>query len=247
MAEVRDAPEWLSVGTTCRPAAPRTLAAAAGALRSLQALVPGRITRQRWVRYRIDLAHTAPPPPDVRLARLTPEIVAQLRCHPDAAQNQLRSGLRFWDLGLTGAFIWTGEEGPLCMQWLLTPEDNPRLKALAEWAGMYPPLARGCGRVENLFAFSNVRRKGVATLFEYALYEEARRSGLTSLLTHIHESNVSARRWADKTGWQEIGTITRYQLDVPGLRGRSVCLHRGAASDGAVLHGELGSVARATA
>src|SRR5947207_10158540 len=81
------------------------------------------------------------------------------------------------------------------------------------------------GQVENLYAFSTARRRGVATQFEYALYHEARRVGLRELVTHIHEANAAARGWAERTGWRPYGTITRYQLDVRALGAYAIFLH----------------------
>jgi len=98
---------------------------------------------------------------------------------------------------------------------------------------MYPPLVANVGQVENLYAFSTARRKGVATQFEYALYHEARRAGLRELVTHIHEANAAARGWAERTGWRPYGAITRYQLDVQGLGAYAVYLH--SSSDRAAL------------
>jgi len=117
------------------------------------------------------------------------------------------------------------QEQPLCIQWLLTDTDRPRLRTLDEWAGMYPPLVANVGQVENLYAFSTARRRGVATQFEYALYHEARRVGLRELVTHIHEANAAARGWAERTGWRPYGTITRYQLDVRALGAYAIFLH----------------------
>jgi GNAT superfamily N-acetyltransferase len=191
------------------------------------AALPRRVAAQRWIRYRIDLTGALPPvSPDVRLTRVTDDFIDMLRHHPEQAKNRVRSALRFWDRGMRRAYVWLSDEGPLCMQWLLTQADGSRIHRLGEWAGMYPPLAPHTGQVENLFAFANVRKRGVATQFEYALYHTARRLGLTQLVTHIHESNSAARDSADRTGWQRCGTITRYLVDLPGLRSRGVFVHR---------------------
>ena len=37
---------------------------------------------------------------------------------------------------------------------------------------------------------------------------------------------TAARAWADRTGWRRCGTITRYQVDLPGLRAHALYLHR---------------------
>jgi GNAT superfamily N-acetyltransferase len=162
----------------------------------------------------------------VCLKPITDRFIQCLETHVDRDQNQLRSGLRFWEHGLRRAYVWRDESGPLCMQWLLTKPDNALLRTLPEWAGMYPPLQDGWGQVENLFAFSTARRKGVATQFEYALYHVARDLGLSGLITHIAEGNQAARGWADRAGWQAYGVIVRYRVDLPVLRTLPLYLHR---------------------
>jgi GNAT superfamily N-acetyltransferase len=186
---------------------------------------------ERWIRYRIALSPglmaLSPGMPDstVRLQPVTSEIIDSLRRHPDHDANQLKSGFKFWALGLGQGYVWMDDAGPLCIQWLLSSADNPRLDELREWAGLYEPLPDGSGRVENLYAFSTARGKGIATRFEFALYAEAGRLGLKRLLTHIHEANDAAHAWAGRTGWRRYGTVTRYSFDVPGLRDRPVFRH----------------------
>ncbi len=220
--------EWLGVGRSCVALNPPLKACVTAGLALARPALADRLVTQHWVRYAIDLGAPPPAPPEVRLTPVTDALIAALRTHRDHRENQLVSGFRFWDRGLRGAWVWTGDEGPLCIQWLMTPRDNARLPALGEWAGMYPPLPEGTGRVENLFTFSTVRRKGVATMFELALFEEARRLGLTRIVTHIAADNVSANRWAERMGWALHGTITRYQVDAPWVRRAMIYVHRDA-------------------
>ncbi|MFI5235123.1 MAG: GNAT family N-acetyltransferase [Gemmatimonadales bacterium] len=219
-----DVGEWLCVGPYCWEATPALLAFAAATLHALAAVIPTRVRVRRWARYRVDLDQ-APPPPDIPLTPVTEELLPLLEEHAGVDADQLNSGLRFWRHGLRRAYVWLGEDGPRCVQWLLTRPDAPQLRTLEAWAGMYPPLRPQWGQVENLFTFPAARQKGVATQFEYALYREARRAGVSRLLTHIYEQNSAARGWADRTGWRQCGNITRYEFDLPGLRRSSVCLH----------------------
>jgi hypothetical protein len=222
---IADLGDWLGLGPYCWEATPFLLAGVTTCLGVVSTAFSERVLTERWIRYRIDLADDLPASPDVHLTPVTDEIIRALRQHPDHAENQLMSGFKFWDRGLRRAFVWMEQDQPLCIQWLLTNADRSRLRALDEWAGMYPPLVPTVGQVENLFAFSTARRRGVATQFEYALYDEARRAGLRVLVTHIHEANAAARGWAERTGWHPFGTITRYRLDVRGLRAYAVYLH----------------------
>lgn len=217
--------EWVCAGQRCHTMGPVLRTTVTSLCRTAQAVAPGRVEADRWVRYTIALDHTAPPPPEVTLAPVTDAMIAELRGHPDQHADQLRSGLRFWDHGLRRAYLWQVDGAPACIQWLLLQGDIGSLHALGEWGGMYAPLPDRCGQVENLFAFSTARGKGVATRFEFALFHVAREMGLEGLVTHIHEGNAAARAWAGRTGWREYGLITRYHADVPGLRGLNVCLH----------------------
>ncbi len=201
------------------------VATADRSFRALRAAAGRRVERSEWVRYRIDLAATPDPGP-VTLVPVTDEHIASLRAHADREQNQLVSGFRFWDLGLRRALLWLDAGEPVCIQWLLTPEDNPALRALPEWAGLYLPLSPGTGQVENLFTFSSARRRGAATMFEYALYRVAAAAGLRRLVTHIAASNDAANAWARKTGWVVSGSISRWTVDARGIRRLPVCLHR---------------------
>ena len=153
----QDLREWLCLGRACCRARLPLRVGATAVLRLARAAFPRHVLRQRWIRYEIDLADTPPPPPHVRLTRVTDPIIGELRQRPDRAETNLKAGLRFWDEGLRRAYIWLGADGPLCIQWLLLPEDNSQLRRLSDWSGMYPPLPRGTGQVDHLFAFSAAR------------------------------------------------------------------------------------------
>ena len=217
---------WICVGSRSWRMPPWLQGVVAGLLVVLGKATLGRVSVHRWARYVIHPAEVPPlrsPAPE--LTPVTDEIIGQLRRHPDHDQNQLRSGLRWWDQGLRRAYIWIEAEGPLCVQWLVTREDTAKLKSLGEWASMYPPLPEGRGQVENLFAFRNTRRPGVGVLFLHGTYQVQRRAGLREVITHIAEENTAARSLSERTGWLRYGTVTRFQVGLPGLRGLIVCLH----------------------
>lgn len=219
--------DWFCVGQYRRRVTPSLLDLFSKGLSVSSKMLPGRVVPQQWRLYRIRLIERATAEVSVpRLMPVTEDIITQLRSHPDHNQNHLRSGLNFWDHGFRHAYVWLGSEGPLCIEWLLTEADNDRLRTLPNWAGMYRPLSAGQGQLENLFTFSNVRRRGIATQFAYGMYEVARRAGLRDLVTHIYEKNQPANAWAQRTGWRSDGCITRYQLDFPGLRASPMYVHR---------------------
>ena len=223
--------EWVCVGPHCWPAAPALLRSVAAVLRAFSALLPRRIRVRRWARYHVNLEQV-PPPPAIELTLLTADLLPVLERYAGEGADQFLSGMRFWRHGLQRAYVWLSDDGPRCMQWLLAPPDAPRLRTLDAWAGMYPPLRPRWGQVENLFTFPQARQKGIATQFEYALYAEARRTGMCELMTHIHEDNTAARGWADRTGWKQCGSIVRYEFDLPGLRESTICLHEASPAPG---------------
>ena len=235
--------DWLGMGRSCHVLPPLTSTGVAAGLHAVRTVLPRRVTAEYWIRYRLHLADVPAPAADVRLTEVTDDVVATLRTHPDHTANQLRSGLRFWDQGFRRAYVWIAGDEPLCIQWLLTREDAPLLRGLGEWAGMYPRLPADCAQVENLHTFSGARRKGVATQFEFALCALARDAGYDDLVTHIYADNAAARGWAERMGWQSYGMITRYGLDLPGLRRYGVFLVGNGATPGATaspLNGSQG-------
>jgi L-amino acid N-acyltransferase YncA len=172
----------------------------------------------RWVRFHIDLASAPSAPSDVRLTLIDDDVLAGLRAHSDAEDLACSSGLRFREFGMHDGFAWIDAGEPLCSMWLLTERDNAALAAMPEWADMYPPLAHGAGQVEKIWTYTTARHRGVATTFAYALFDEARRRGLRTLSVHIADFNQPALLWAMRSGWTVSGTITRYHIDVPGVR-----------------------------
>lgn len=222
--------EWLCVGRTCWKARAPLRWGVTGPLKLARAAFPQRVVQQRWIRYQRDLADTPPPPPSVRLTRVSDAVIGALRIRPDRAETALKAGLRLWDAGMQRAYVWIGDDGPLCIQWLLTAEDNRRLRRLSEWSGLYPPVPARWGQVDNLFVFAAAQLGSVATCFSYALFEEARATGLRGLITHVPAGNLAARQWAECAGWRRYGTITRYQVGWPPLLVKSVYLHRNGGS-----------------
>src|SRR5437870_6609893 len=125
---IADLGEWLGLGPYCWEATPFFLASVTTCLGVIGAAFSERVHTQRWIRYRIELADDLPVSPGVHLTPVTDAIIGALRRHPDHAENQLTSGFRFWDRGLRRAYVWMDQEQPLCIQWLLTDADRPRLR-----------------------------------------------------------------------------------------------------------------------
>ena len=223
----RPSTDWLCAGSACWRGDAPACTLASSLLDRVSSLTT-RVAAQRWVRYRIELDRIAPSSEDIQLTALTDELVAQLRGHPDYAQDAFASGLDFWTFGVRGGFVWYENGQPLCSQWLLGETDTATLRTHSPWGGMYPPLPAGTAQVEKLWTFSTARQRGIASRFAAAMFDEARRRGVRTLITHIHEANEAARSWAQKTGWTAYGTIVRYTFDAPLVRSLNinVCAHR---------------------
>jgi GNAT superfamily N-acetyltransferase len=203
-------------------------AVARGIARTLSALAArskGRVSCERWARLAFPLDGSLESAPQVVLDAVTEADIEQWEHHADGKAAQLRSAHRFWHHGLRHAFVYREGSNPRCTVWMLTARDNPRLRRLPDWAGMYPPLAPTHGRLENLFVFSDARRSGVGSRFVRAVFAEAVARGMTRLLTHIAERNEAACAHATQVGWRRYGTITRFVIDLPLLRAVPLYVH----------------------
>lgn len=227
--------EWLCTNRHRLQLWPRLARLAHGLSEALGKLLGSRMAKSTWVRYTVCLdqynttiATVPPPPEDVKLERIDEAIMAELRAHPLRERNQLKSAFQFWQHGLRNAFIWREDGQPLCFLWLFLPQHNELLRRLPGWSGMYPPLSPGWGQFENTFTFPRGLRRagGAATDFAQAVMYDARERRLCGLITHIHHDNLMARRWAQRTGCQAYGTITRYHIDLPLLRSFPWYIHR---------------------
>jgi hypothetical protein len=212
---------WVAVGSRCW----RVNGIVAGAVQRIFAavysLLGSRAKLDCWIKYHVILAGAACG--NVELAPLTEELYLTLLRHPE--RRALETTENLWTTGFRTAFIQLEEDRPICIQWLITPAENQLLPKLGEWSGLYLPLSPGVGQTEGLFTFPIERKKGVATEFEFSLYDRARALGLTELVTHIEKSNAATHKWAKKTGWSPLGEIQRLQLDLPLLRRFFFCVH----------------------
>ena|SRR5690625_1087618 len=240
----------------------RRYPATATALRALEqaSATTGRVLRHRlvkesWVRYQIcldqfdmTLNDIKPPPADVHLERIDETIMDLLQSHWCRDRAQLVTAARFWEHGLRDGFIWREDGEPLCFVWLFLPEHNDLLARLPAWAGMFPPLPEGWAQLENVFTFPRGlrRRGGAATDFIHAVMYAARKRHFSGLITHIHEDNLLARRWAQRCGCKAFGTLARYHLDLPRLREHPWYLHDVGPVDPVPSLREMRSVRRRT-
>ncbi len=204
-------------------------------LLSLASRFLDRVIVQRFVRFELHPAEIEATPSDIRLAPVSAEIIARLRKHPDAVNDAFASGLAFWDMGVRNGFVWFDGDEPLCFQWQLTEPDLWALRAQSEWGNLYPHLSGGMAQREKLWVFSSARRKGVASRFAGAMLDEARKRGVTTLVTHVSEANAPALSLVERSGWKRCGMIVRYEFDVPVLRNlkSSVAVHLRSAQPGA--------------
>lgn len=189
----------------------------------------GRVARQSWVRYHINLSHLPERPPEVVLEPITAQFMASLRQGGTGeTDNQIRTAMRFWDNGLRSAFVWLDKGEPLCMQWLLHARHFAALPRLGSWSGMYPPVSDDCGIVENIYSFPSAHERvpGAATKLAIAVLHEARRRGYRELQTHVVQSNLAAHRWARRIGLKPYGIIDRYGIKLPRVPITYLCHHQ---------------------
>lgn len=189
----------------------------------------GRVVRQSWVRYRVEVSELPERPAEVVLEPITGRFMEHLRrCGASETENQIRTALRFWDGGLRSAFVWSEQGEPLCMQWLLHPRHFTALPRLGNWSGMFPPIPGDCGILENIYSFPGARERkpGAATKLAIAVMHEARRLGYRELRTHVVQANLPAHRWARRIGLEPYGIIDRYAIKLPRAPVTYLCHHQ---------------------
>lgn len=218
---------WICTNKHCIPLAPLTAKTINHIGNTVKQVLKNKLKQETWIRYELSLTESHASLVRQNIFPITDAVISQLQEHPWQERPQLLAALRYWKHGLRNAYIWKEDEKPLCFQWLFTHRDNPRLRDLPRWAGMYPPLKAHEGQVENLIVLpAGLRYPGrVSILFAHTIFSIAYEYGIRRLITHIHEDNVAAQRWAHRTGWTSYGTIQRYELDVKSLRSRPLYLH----------------------
>lgn len=194
-----------------------------------RSLLPGRLSRETWFRYRIDLSDQPSGMGNLpaQLSPVTETLIEHLSQQPLRDLPQAQTARRLWKLGLRRGFVWIEANKPLCLQWLFHPDDGPLLGRLSEWSGMYPPLPPQHGQVENILTLPAGMRYpgGAASPFTLAMLRMAADMGMRGLITHIHEKNLAAHRWAQRTGWIPYGHIHRYHCSLPLLNSWHAYVH----------------------
>ena len=69
--------------------------------------------------------------------------------------------------------------------------------------------------LENIVVSSTGRRKGIGALLLRALLDTARKSASESVFLEVRQSNHPARRFYEKTGFQQAGVRKGYYRDPP--------------------------------
>lgn len=192
-------------------------------------LLPNRLKHQTWIRYRIDLGpyNTNTEEPTVMLVPITSALIESLSRSSLRDSPQVLTAIQLWQHGLRSGYVWIKDNKAMCLQWLLSHHDNRLLSRLPYWSGMYPPLPGNWGQLENILTLPAGMRHpgGAAGPFALAMYHLAAKQGLQWLITHVHEHNTAAHRWAQRNGWTAYGRIHRYQIDLPLIRSRPLYLH----------------------
>lgn len=79
--------DWICVGGNSWRMGAILRALVSACLDRLRTLVPSRLVTQRWIRYRIELVNTPPPPPDVQLERVSDGLMLSLSSTPTASRT----------------------------------------------------------------------------------------------------------------------------------------------------------------
>lgn len=191
-----------------------------------QRIAPARVARIEYVRRAIELDGVTTESP-ARIEWATAAQIDALRSYPNYGDNPKVSGFRLWEHGVRRAAVWYEDGRPLCIQWVLTADDNERMRRFPGWSGLYLPLAQDEAQVENLFSFTFARKGGSATEFMFGVYRVLRGMQKRRVVSHFLAANHPALRWADRVGMTRIGTMERWTIDAPVLRDLPLVLHIG--------------------
>lgn len=69
--------------------------------------------------------------------------------------------------------------------------------------------------IENVVVASSGRRRGLGSALVRSLLHQARRSGATSVLLEVRESNAAARGLYEKIGFNQVGKRPSYYREPP--------------------------------
>jgi ribosomal protein S18 acetylase RimI-like enzyme len=108
------------------------------------------------------------------------------------ARNLLESGLETCYVGVT-------EDGPVYMQFLITPDQNGRL--LKVFDGLFPPLAEDEGLLEFAYTLQQHRARPVMPTVLTRLIEIAAEQGLRRVVTYVPIGNPSLIRFLIRLGF----------------------------------------------
>jgi RimJ/RimL family protein N-acetyltransferase len=108
------------------------------------------------------------------------------------ARDLIKSGLKTCYVGVT-------EDGPAYMQFLITADQNERLRAV--FGGLFPPLAADEALLEFAFTLQEHRARPVMPTVMLRLIEIAGELGLRRVVTYVHVDNPSFMRFFMRLGF----------------------------------------------
>jgi hypothetical protein len=189
--------------------------------------IPGTIPRLRqehWLSFRYDLDELPVPRrtgKDTLLIRLAgDEDVRLIEDGAARAEPIVSSSLRFWkEYGFRQLYLGfvEGDPAPCIFQYMLDDSNNHRY-ARMDYGGMYRQQQPDEVQAENIFAFPDRRRRGLALDFERELFALLKGMGKRTVRTHISIRNKPALIWARTVGFRPERWITMVTLDLPVMR-----------------------------
>jgi ribosomal protein S18 acetylase RimI-like enzyme len=120
------------------------------------------------------------------------------------ARHLLESGLQTCYVGVT-------EAGPVYMQFLVTPDQNERLRQV--FRGLFPPLADDEGLLEFAFTLQEHRAPPVMPAVLLRLIEISAQRGLARVVAYVHMENQILLRFFLRIGFEPFTVRTeRWRL-----------------------------------
>jgi hypothetical protein len=153
-----------------------------------------------------------PPGGDLRL--LTPEDMPRLLSAAASLKaedrRELLARIHFYDLGFSKLYgVFTGSEIAY-IQWLVTPEDNPVIRA--RYHRLFFELKPGQVLLENVFTFPRYRGLGYLPFATERLLVKAREMGFQTVIVYIRNDKITTLNEFVQMGFRFANLLRIFQV-----------------------------------
>lgn len=105
-------------------------------------------------------------------------------------RRELLARVHFYNLGFTRLYAIRKDGEIACIQWLITPEDNPVIRT--RYRRLFFELRPGQAMLENVFTFPKYRGLGYLPTLSQRLLVQAREMGFHAVIAYIPEDKITS-------------------------------------------------------